>query len=485
VVRDTVSSNSAAELSIKINTAYRYKDRKFVLYVQPGDYRISGPLNLGNGAQNVVIRGITGNPEDVRVWGRGFNNRGGIEPLLNMSNFKNIILAHMTFRSAAFNGVKVLGDTGVGGILIYNCHFRDIGERGIKSITGGINGGEVRFCTFKCDSIHPTGYDDGFNGDYIAGMDLKEVFGWKIHQNVFENIRGTTGGGRAGIFIWSGSRDVVVESNMFMGCDRAIALGNSSASGRYTVENGIVRNNFICAGAGRAIELCLVHDVDFHNNTIYNTATTRQPFDQAVFLDRATQVKVNNNIIMGKIHVYSGDSADTSRNIHYADRSWFANVNVCDLHLTAQGSPAVDGGITITDLIRDIDGCQRQDSPDIGADEYGHNDCAAARTFKGNTVTEKPGYEIAAYPNPLSTSVKIQVNSATVSQFRSSTVTRSIKIFNIKGRFVSRLDNCGTVELWNCGTSYTWHPQGHPNGIYLIHANVGDRKLVSKITLRR
>jgi hypothetical protein len=79
--------------------------------------------------------------------------------------------------------------------------------------------------------------------------------------------------------------------------------------------------------------------------------------------------------------------------------------------------------------------------------------------------------------------VDIRLKSSTVSQFRSSTVKTEVIIFDINGKLVSRLDNCGTVELKYCGTSYRWYAQGQPAGIYILKVNTGRRNYTTRITV--
>jgi hypothetical protein len=106
----------------------------------------------------------------------------------------------------------------------------------------------------------------------------------------------------------------------------------------------------------------------------------------------------------------------------------------------------------------------------------------------GMGMNREPGKfesHIEVWPNTFRTSVEIRLNSSTVPQFRSSTVNREIKIFDINGRLVSNQVNCGTVELQHCGTSYTWSASGHPAGIYTLVVNTGKLKLVKRIILER
>jgi hypothetical protein len=102
----------------------------------------------------------------------------------------------------------------------------------------------------------------------------------------------------------------------------------------------------------------------------------------------------------------------------------------------------------------------------------------------GNIATgSEQDFGLEVWPNPFNTSVDIRLNSSTVPQFRSSAVKPEVIIFDINGKLVSRPDNCGTVELQHCGTSYRWYAQDHPAGIYFIHVKAGDHELKRKIIL--
>jgi hypothetical protein len=90
---------------------------------------------------------------------------------------------------------------------------------------------------------------------------------------------------------------------------------------------------------------------------------------------------------------------------------------------------------------------------------------------------------LQVFPNPFSTSMEIQLISSTVPQFRSSTVKPEIRVFNINGKLVSVLDNCGTVELRNCGTSYIWDASNQPSGVYVIQVKTQNKTLVKRVTL--
>jgi hypothetical protein len=474
-------SNNVVEFSAKVSNVHDYKDRKYVLYVNPGQYRIPGPLNIGNGARNVVIRGITGNPEDVRVIGGGFNNRSGIAELLTLANCSNITLAHMTFESAYANGVKMQGGTNAEHIYIYNCHFNNIGQRAIKGTSGGTHDydrvvyGEVKYCYIMCDSIHPAGYDDGFGGNYIGGIDCMGLNHFGFRYNIFETIRGTSSGARGAIFLWHMSRDCIVENNIFLNCDMAIAFGNPAGSNNMT--DGIMRNNFISGGAGRRIiDIVSTQNTKMYNNTLYVPSSATQTIN----LEGNTSLKIKNNIIKGNIHHYSGEAPETAGNIFSVSAGWFKNTISADLHLASAVSQLVNRGVSLPEITNDIDDCPRVGNPDIGADEYGQDNCALAGIQADPHDMFKNRINILPFPNPFSTSVDIKLVRSSLCVVRSETA--DIEIFDIRGRLISNIPRTTNYEP---RTTYRWHAQDNPAGIYIIRLKAGEKEAVTRITLKK
>ena len=99
-------------------------------------------------------------------------------------------------------------------------------------------------------------YRDGVPVEPIKAIGESTVTGTEItftpSDNVFQNIKGRRGGGRAAIFIWVRSRRVVVERNLIVNCDRGVAFGNPGRStadidGQQPVyvSDGVIHNNFI------------------------------------------------------------------------------------------------------------------------------------------------------------------------------------------------------------------------------------------------
>jgi hypothetical protein len=343
----------------------------------------------------------------------------------------------------------------------------------------------VQFCYFEqVTPIDPnrlcTDGNDAANPNYIAGMDIMVLSNSVIKYNVFKNIRGATGGGRAAIFIWQRCDNVIAEKNIITGCDRAIGYGNSAdpkVPWTYHMKDALIRNNFIVAGAGRAVELCNTNNTKVINNTIYNPRQTNQAWDQTIWCEQDTGVEIRNNIIMGNIHFHSGIQPVESNNISNATVLWFRNVREADLHLTAQGSAAIDAGMAMAEITYDIDGCERTGNPDVGADEVG---CSTA-VVRVRPVYDlvQPGPGIRVWPNPFSTSVDISILRQKAEVRRQKV---EIGIYDITGKLL--ISNFSLLPS-SFAPKARWSPKTSPNGIYIINAEIDGRKYTTRVLLRR
>jgi hypothetical protein len=483
VVKDTVSANNPFELVSKINGVHNYTGRKYVLYVNAGEYRIPMVMNISRGAKNVVIRGITGNPGDVRIIGKGFNNRSADKEIISLNNCSYITLAHISFESAAFNGVKMEGGTGISNVRIYNCLFRNIGERCIKSTSGGkrdtsLNTDcEIVYCHFVCDSVHPSGYDDGFNGDYIGGVDGMGLNRFVFRNNVFENIRGANGNGRAAIFVWHSSRNVTSENNVFARCDNGVHYGNSkdaSATGEtFHMKDAMVRNNFFVRGTGTPVGLYDSENIKVYNNTIYSP----DPATMTVSGEDSKNIQVRNNILTGRVGMRGTEYPDTSRNIRYSNPAWFKSVSAGDLHLTPGATIAMDAGQLLPDASHDIDGCAREGSPDIGADEFLRDNCTGPLILYDQNNISNNKLNLYVYPNPFNQEVCICVS---MQNANIKMQNANLKILNMQGKILQSVI-CNLQSTIT--TPVRWDATVYPSGHYLVQASIGNKVLLKKITL--
>jgi hypothetical protein len=363
-----VAVNGTGELVAALGKAVKGQ----TLMLADGTYDLSAVEPLRLLVDSLGLYGASRDPAKVILKGQGFAAPNTNEEMIKIEA-AHATLAYLTLRDVRANGLKIQTG-GNDGLMVHGVNFIDICERSIKGPDAPVSkGGVVEWCLFE----QKTPITDNipglkFGGDYIAGMDMMKIQGWRIRDNIFKNIRGRNGGGRAAIFLWNGCDNVVVERNLIMGCDRAISLGNPSGTG-VEVSDAIIRNNFIVAGAGVSIEAEHTELALISQNTIYsiNPGYSRTLF----FLDNGAGNDLKNNLVMGKLLVEAGNAPELLGNLFLpstgAADGWFRDPAAGDLHLTSKAVGAIDKGLLLPEATEDFDNDPRGAQADIGADELG------------------------------------------------------------------------------------------------------------------
>ncbi|HKS37703.1 MAG TPA: right-handed parallel beta-helix repeat-containing protein, partial [Verrucomicrobiae bacterium] len=240
-----------------------------------GDYKVPRVIVLQR-KKDLSIRSASADPAKVTLRGKGWDSNARGDDILHIGNCDGVTIADLTFADCRSYGIKVEAENAPRNIHIYNCRFRDIGVRAIKGSAGRDPNvramkGSIRYCAFENTRVPPA--DWLYGGNYISAIDMMALDDWTISDNVFRNIKGHTGGGRAAIFIWVRSRQIVVERNLIIDCDRGVAFGNPGQSTADTagerlvyVADGIIRNNFITGGPDCGIELWHAEGIKVFNN---------------------------------------------------------------------------------------------------------------------------------------------------------------------------------------------------------------------------
>jgi len=361
------------------------------ILVADGTYMLERTL-LFDAKQHVTLRGASGDPAKVTLRGGG-GWRGptdeyrsiGNEDLVTIRRSEDIIIAHLTFADVRHYGIKIGIDAdrkppNPSNIHIYNCRFRDIATRAIKGVAMAdrkpVVGGSVRFCDFENTGIpDPSWAWALYEGNYVSAIDMMYLKDWTFSDNVFRNIKGASGGGRGAIFIWNQSRDITVERNLFIGCDRAVAFGNPSKPTGYEpgtlhVYGGVIRNNFIVVGASpktaatKGIEIVWTDNVQVYHNTIY----APDPQCRAIhYFQDIHRLHLANNLVRGRLDG-EGDVRAEGNVVGDLD-GYFVNPLEGDLHLTERAAEALGKGTPLAAVTDDFDGQKRAEPADIGADE--------------------------------------------------------------------------------------------------------------------
>jgi len=345
-----------------------------------GHYRLPRVIVL-QGKKDITIRSAGADPDKVTLSGKGWDSNAKGDDILHIGRCEGVTIADLTFADCRSYGVKVEAENAPKDIHIYNCRFRDIGVRAIKGSAGQDPNvravkGSVRYCRFENTKVPPA--DWLFGGDYIAAIDMMALEDWTFSDNVFWNIRGRNGGGRAAIFIWVRSRRVVVERNLIVNCDRGVAFGNPGQSTANIggeplvyVSDGIIRNNFIAGGPDCGIELWYAEIVKVCNNSIWRP---ERNWSRGIRIGTGTSdTDIVNNLVHGEIRL-EGGQARFAQNLAGRLDGYFVDPASGNLTLTPAAVGAIDQGVSLPEVTDDIRGRSRTGRPDLGAWEFDHDD---------------------------------------------------------------------------------------------------------------
>lgn len=348
------------------------------IMVADGHYMV--PRYFAIKTDGVTLRGASGNRDSVII--DGAESRHG--ELLGVTGCSGVTIADLTVQNVKWNGFKLNTDSGVQRVTIRNCVIHNVWQRGVKAVKIPREQREqlrprdhrIQYCLFYND--RPKRYSDDetdtaetFGGNYIGGIDAMYATGWKISDNVFIGIRGRTGEARGAIFLWHDSRDCVIERNMIIDCDSGICLGNSHRGPETKIHctRCICRNNFLTNTPENGILADYTADCVIAHNTVHD------PDNELMRLIRLVHdnhgLMVANNLLSGppmRREMTVGDIS-ISGNITRVLTDAFVDVRRGDLHLRGAVPGVTDCAPRLDAALRDIDGQERGDPCDAGADE--------------------------------------------------------------------------------------------------------------------
>ena len=346
------------------------------ILLSEGNYKLPRTIVLQE-KKNIIIRSAAGDPARVTLSGKGWDSEVKGDDILHIGHCEGITIADITFADCRSYGIKVEAENAPKDIRIYNCCFRNIGVRAIKGSAGRDPNaravrGSVSYCHFENTKIPPAHWL--FGGDYISAIDMMALEDWTFSDNVFRNIKGRNGGGRAAIFIWVRSRQVIVERNFIINCDRGVAFGNPGQSTANVagerlvyVRDGIIRNNFITGGPDCGIELWYAEHVKVYNNSIWRP---KRNWSRGIRIGTGTSnTDIVNNLVHGEIR-FDGGQAQLRQNLTDRLEDYFVNPSSGNLALTQAATKAIDQGVSLSDVTEDIRRRPRSGRPDLGAWEF-------------------------------------------------------------------------------------------------------------------
>lgn len=359
---NTVTVNTVSGLKNQMSNA----PSGTTILLEDGTYTLNGAyLVFGN--PGITVRSKSGNRDAVII---DANYQG--EETFPISK-SDITLADMTIKRAYYHGAHVV--SGGNNVLLYNLKIIDSREQFVKvnSSDGSsfVDNGELACSYFEMsDQGRLTTEQTGTGGScYTGGIDGHEARNWVVRDNTMQDIYCKNGGlSEHAIHMWDNSSGTIVERNFLINNARGIGFG----LGSWGHSGGVIKNNVIHVDPevqpyyDTGISLETADGAEVYHNTVVSKPT----FSSMDYRFGATRAKIKNNFFYN-ITQRGGGQAELSNNINQPPTSYFANVNNVDYHLTTSATTAIDQGVSISGIIKDLDGNQRDAHPDIGAYEYG------------------------------------------------------------------------------------------------------------------
>ena len=343
-----------------------------------GEYGITRYLELRT--DNVTLRSESGDRARVVLDGAG--SRYG--EILGVAGCSGVTVADITLRNARTNAFKINSDRFATKVTLRNCVLHNVWQRGVKGVAvraedrGRFRPSDCRieYCLFYnerakefADDVDDT--PDGFNGNYVGGIDAMYARRWTISDNVFSGIRGRTAEARGAVFLWQEAEDCVVERNVIIDCDSGICLGNASKPDDVDVHarRCVVRNNFVTRCPQQGIAAVYTRDCQVLHNTVFDPASR---FGRLIRLVRDNDgMLVANNLLGDKpVLIESQSRMDTRGNVHRDLASLCVDPQRGDLHLSERTTGVSAAVVRLEGVRDDVDGKARGDQTDIGADEF-------------------------------------------------------------------------------------------------------------------
>ena len=363
----TVSTESALQAAVNSITSGT------TIMVQPGTYNLTSTLWLNRNVDNVALRGSTNSCDDVLLIGRGMSNTsyGNVPHGIWIGNARNVLVANLTIRDVYYHPIQLDPNAGAQAPRIYNVRLVDAGEQFVKSSartsgTSGVNNGIVEYSIME--------YTTTARSNYTNGVDVHQGASWIVRHNLFRNIRAPAGQlAGPGVLMWNGSRDSIIENNLFLNVQYGIALGLNGSKADDHV-GGIVRNNFFHRNSSQSGDVGITINNSANTKVLHNTVIVSGTYSNGIeYRFPATKgVEIRYNLMDAGVQQRDGATGTVSNNVTNAQPSWFVNAAAGDLHLVAIATAAIDKAAAHPSVPTDYDAETRPQGtvPDIGADEF-------------------------------------------------------------------------------------------------------------------
>lgn len=358
------------------------------IVIAPGSYDLAsvtfpngvdGRLTVGRfGAppiSNIQIRGATGNPADINIYGAGM-----LDPIVpfgfQVFTATDVLIADLSIGNVYYHSVAIQGDQGAARVRLYHTRISDAGQQIVKGIGGGngvpdvtIEYSEIFYTVGAV--IHPEGSPP--NSCYTNGIDALGARGWVIRDNLIRGIK-CQNEALAGpaILMWGGSSDTLIERNTLLDSSRGIHLG--LLEGDHS--GGVVRNNFVRWDPDATYPVDVgIYTTSANAKVLHNTVLTRGGYPNAIEVrfPSATGVLVQHNLGDASVQPRNGAVPVLVDNSSDAEPGWFVNEAAGNLRLVPAATQAIDQVTRLADAPDDFDAHLRPEAAgatDLGASEF-------------------------------------------------------------------------------------------------------------------
>ena len=357
---DTIDVKTEREL----HQAARSLKSNMEIRIAAGIYKLSRPVIIPRGLSNIVIRGATGNREDVKLIGKGMKNKS-ISSGIWMAHVEKVIVADLSIKDVYYHAVTL--NEASDNVTICNVHLSDVGDQIVKSNPSKKRGNRNGIVEHSLIEYTTTAPDD-----YTRAIDVIGGSNWIIRDNIFRNIRAPQGQRMLGptILMWKSTTNSIVERNQFYNCQTGIGFGLVERK-PDDHRGGIIRNNFFYRKKSESgylgISVADSPGTKVLNNTVILNGTCERAIEYR-FPD-TKDVEIVNNLTDAPIVSRNGATAILESNVTTATPDWFLNEG--DVHLSPAAKAVIGQGRPDVDLTNDIDAELRpgRSGVDVGADQ--------------------------------------------------------------------------------------------------------------------
>lgn len=371
-----VNVSSAQELNNAVNNL----SANTTILIEPGAYQLINTLYIRT--NNVTLRGNSDSCDAVVLYGKGMEepNYGNV-PHGIWSDAVNLKIQNLSIQDVYFH--PIILNPGAQSPEMYNLKLLNAGEQFLKSNAAvwgeGVNNGKVEYVIMEYTDGPPLTDHGGGGTGYTNGVDVHAGDNWVIRNNLFKDFHVpdfAQNRYNPAILMWRGATNSMIDNNVFINVDRAIALGLENDSNGGSHNGGWVRNNMIylepdlMSPARRQEMDGAIIIWDSANTPVeHNTCVTNGNVNNCIEFRWDTQgSSARNNLIDTQISARGGAPYTSSNNYFIQNTNIFEDLDTANLHIQANVNVSAYEVPRLTNVLTDFDGDTRQATTLAGAD---------------------------------------------------------------------------------------------------------------------